>query len=87
MSSPPRCTGWWNCACKTTLLPAGELQVALKPLCDALFCEVNPIPVKTALNLMGWEAGPLRLPLCQPSEEHLQLLQSTLAEYGLLPES
>ena len=66
---------------------AGELQVALKPLCDALFCEVNPIPVKTALNLMGWEAGPLRLPLCQPSEEHLQLLQSTLAEYGLLPES
>ena len=66
---------------------AGELQIALKPLCDALFCEVNPIPVKTALNLMGWEAGPLRLPLCQPSEEHLQLIQTTLAEYGLIPES
>ena len=45
---------------------AGELQLELKDLCDALFCDVNPIPVKTALNLMGWEVGPLRLPLCRP---------------------
>ena len=36
---------------------AGRLQLELKELCDALFCEVNPIPVKTALNLMGWDVG------------------------------
>ena len=63
---------------------AGKLQLRLKDLCDAMFCEVNPIPVKTALNLMGYDAGPLRLPLCEPSEENLQRIRRTLVRYGLL---
>ena len=62
---------------------AGALQVQLKAFCDAMFCEVNPIPVKTALNLLGWDAGDLRLPLCPPSEAHLQDIRSVLAQYGL----
>ena len=63
---------------------AGKLQVELKALCDAMFCEVNPIPVKTALNLMGWQAGDLRLPLCAPSEASLTHIRQTLAQYGLV---
>ena len=63
---------------------AGKLQLELKELCDALFCEVNPIPVKTALNLMGMEAGDLRLPLCEPSEANLERIRRTLVKYGLL---
>ncbi len=63
---------------------AGKLQLKLQPLFDVLFCEVNPIPVKTALNLMGMGAGDLRLPLCPPSEEHLARIKNTLTEYGLL---
>ena len=63
---------------------AGEMQVKLKKLCDVLFCEVNPIPVKTALNLMGWNAGDFRLPMCPPTEEHLELIRRTLEEYQLL---
>ncbi len=66
---------------------AGKLQIRLKPLCDALFCEVNPIPVKTALNLMGWDAGDFRLPLCPPEPEHLERIRRTLEEFGLLPEA
>lgn len=62
---------------------AGKLQLELKDLIDALFCEVNPIPVKTALNLMGMDAGDLRLPLCAPSEAHRELLARTLERYGL----
>ena len=63
---------------------AGKLQLELKELCDALFCEVNPIPVKTALNLLGWEAGPLRLPLCEPSPANGERIRETLVKYGLL---
>lgn len=64
---------------------AGELQLQLKDLFDALFCDVNPIPVKTALELMGWEAGPLRLPLCPPEEAKRTRIRETLAKYALLP--
>ena len=63
---------------------AGKLQLDLKELCDALFCEVNPIPVKTALEMMGLCSGALRLPLCEPSEEHWKRIQKTLVRYGLL---
>jgi len=63
---------------------AGQLQLELKELCDALFCEVNPIPVKTALNLMGWQVGTLRLPLCEPSKESRDRIQTVLKKYGLL---
>ena len=63
---------------------AGKLQLELKDFCDAMFCDVNPIPVKTALNLMGWEAGPLRLPLCAPDEAVTARIRRALERYGLL---
>ena len=63
---------------------AGSLQLELKELCDAMFCDVNPIPVKTALNLMGWNAGMLRLPLYEPSDANLKHIRNTLAKYDLL---
>ena len=66
---------------------AGTLQLALKDFCDAMFCDVNPIPVKTALGLLGWEVGSLRLPLCEPSEENLRRIRKSLTKMGLtLPE-
>ena len=49
---------------------ANKLQDALLPLIDALFCEVNPIPVKEACNMLGFEAGIPRLPLTELEEEH-----------------
>jgi 4-hydroxy-tetrahydrodipicolinate synthase len=61
-----------------------ELQLATMPLVKALFCEVNPIPVKTALNLMGFNAGPLRMPLYPMSGKNLTLLKQTLQDYKLL---
>ncbi len=62
---------------------AGELQVHLKEFCDAMFCDVNPIPVKTALGLLGWQVGELRSPLCPPDPEKLEHIKSVLAKYGL----
>ena len=62
---------------------AGKLQLELKDFCDAMFCDVNPIPVKTALNLLGWDVGPLRLPLCAPSEAGLAKIKAALERYGL----
>ena len=61
-----------------------ELQLAAIPLIDALFCEVNPIPVKAALNLMGKEAGPLRMPLTQMEPENQERLLKAMKEYGIL---
>ena len=52
------------------LLRARELQLKAQPLVDALFSEVNPIPVKKALNLMGLEVGPLRSPLTEMTPEN-----------------
>ena len=63
----------------------GALQVELKALCDAMFCEVNPIPVKTAMGLMGLCEGTLRLPLCEPSAANRERIRSTLVGYGLMP--
>ena len=65
---------------------AGKLQLQLKSICDAMFCEVNPIPVKTALSLMGWDVGALRLPLCPPNAQHLKQIQTALASFHLLPQ-
>lgn len=65
---------------------AGKLQLELKEFCDAMFCDVNPIPVKTAMNLLGWEIGPLRLPLCEPDEPVLSRIRRTLEQYGLTAE-
>lgn len=62
-----------------------ELQFKLNPLVQALFCEVSPIPVKTALNLMGMQAGSLRLPLVPMQPEHRQKLELTMQALGILP--
>lgn len=61
-----------------------ELQLKYNPLGNALFSDVNPIPVKTALNKMGFAAGPLRMPLCEMTPEADAKLENTLREYGLI---
>jgi len=53
-------------------------------LMNDLFIEVNPIPVKTAMNLIGLNVGPMRLPLYEMTSEHRETLRATLAEAGLL---
>jgi 4-hydroxy-tetrahydrodipicolinate synthase len=63
---------------------ACELQIQYMDLIDALFCEVNPIPVKAAMNLMGLEAGILRLPLCEMSDGNLATLKASMERMGLL---
>lgn len=65
-------------------LEASKLQLEYMELIDALFVEVNPIPVKAALDLMGKEAGPLRLPLCDISPEHLETLKAAMTRAGLI---
>lgn len=59
-------------------------QLRAIDLCDALFCEVNPIPVKTALNLMGKNAGPLHMPLCGMEPQNVERLRKAMQEYGIL---
>lgn len=58
-------------------------QLRAIPLCDALFCEVNPIPVKAALNMMGMQAGPLHLPLTEMEDAHKEVLRQAMTEYGI----
>lgn len=62
---------------------ARRLQLEALPLVDALFSEVNPIPVKKALNLMGKEAGPLRAPLCEMGADNAAKLANVMKEYGI----
>ncbi len=61
-----------------------DLQRKASALIDALFCEVNPIPVKKAMNLMGLEVGPLRAPLYEMEEKDADRLAGAMREYGLL---
>lgn len=61
-----------------------QMQLEALPLINALFCEVNPIPVKAALNLMGKEAGPLRLPLTEMEPQNQERLKKAMQEYGIL---
>ncbi len=69
---------------------SGERQAAIDiavrylALMNGLFMEVNPIPVKTAMNMMGMNAGTFRMPLCEMSEPHAAALRSLLEEAGLL---
>ena len=62
---------------------ARQMQLKAIPLIDALFSEVNPIPVKKALNLMGWEAGPLRAPLTEMEASHAEVLKKTMKDFGI----
>ncbi len=63
---------------------ACEMQLHYLKLIKALFMEVNPIPVKTAMNLMGMNVGNLRLPLSEMEGANLEKLKSTMSQYGLL---
>lgn len=63
---------------------ASKLQLEYMDLIDALFIEVNPIPIKTAMNLMGMNMGDLRLPLCDMSEKNLETLRQSMKRMGLL---
>ena len=61
-----------------------KLQLDAIELISALFCEVNPIPVKTALNLMGYEVGACKLPLCEMEPKNLETLKTAMKNYGLI---
>ena len=63
---------------------AGEQQLRLRKLCELLFCEVNPIPVKTAMSMMGYCEEIFRLPLCEMSTENRKKLEKVLRSYSLL---
>ncbi len=63
---------------------ATKLQIEYLDLINDLFIEVNPIPVKEAMNMMGWSAGPCRMPLCGMSDEHRDALRSSMARHGLI---
>ena len=60
-----------------------DLQLRALPLVEKLFCEVNPIPVKAALNMMGWEVGPVRMPLTVMEEEHQRQLKAEMDRFGI----
>lgn len=60
-----------------------DLQLGMKPLIDALFIEVNPVPVKTAANLLGFNVGGLRLPLAEMDSKNVEVLKKELSSWGL----
>ena len=74
--------------CKYTLdsrwQEASQINERLSPLFKAAFIETNPIPIKTAMSLLGLPAGPLRLPLCELQPENLESLKQTLNDMGIL---
>lgn len=63
---------------------AAELQLEAIDVIDALFCEVNPIPVKAAMNMLGFDAGTLRAPLTELSDANKERLRKALEDYGVL---
>ncbi len=63
---------------------ATAAQLRYLELINSLFLEVNPIPVKAALNMMGWEVGPCRMPLYEMSQGAAQRLRAAMEEAGLL---
>ena len=62
------------------------MQLEILPLEEALFCEVNPIPGKYAMNVLGWNAGECRLPLVEPSDAHKAKIEQALQAAGLIKE-
>lgn len=63
---------------------SAQLQLKAIPLVDALFSEVNPIPVKKAMQLMGYEVGPLRMPLTELTEANTEKLAKAMREFGII---
>jgi 4-hydroxy-tetrahydrodipicolinate synthase len=59
-----------------------DIQLNTFSVTNALFIETNPIPLKTAMNLLGFKVGPLRLPLYDMEEKNLKILKSALVDYG-----
>lgn len=60
-----------------------DMQLKAIPLINALFCEVNPIPVKMAANLMGMEVGPLRMPLTEMTPKNTEVLAKAMKDFGI----
>ncbi|MDT8716534.1 4-hydroxy-tetrahydrodipicolinate synthase [Clostridium sp. 19966] len=74
------CENYFNGDLKSAL----DFQIKYLSLINSLFIETNPIPIKTAMNLMNLEVGPLRLPLCSMEENNLLKLKSQLKIHGLI---
>ena len=69
---------------KGNLEASRSIQLKAMPLIKALFCEVNPIPVKAAMNLMGKEVGEPRLPLTVMEPAHQEILKKAMKDFGIL---
>ncbi len=63
---------------------SAKMQLDYLELCNAMFMDVNPIPVKVAMNMMGIDAGPLRMPLCEMDDAHNEKLREVLKKYNLI---
>ena len=63
---------------------ARAIQLEYLELINALFCEVNPIPVKAALNIMGYDCGAPRLPLTVMTQEHQENLRREMKAFGVI---
>ena len=61
-------------------------QLRLIEIMNAMFMTVNPIPVKYAMNVLGWEAGECRLPLVEPGDAHKEQIEQALQAAGLIKE-
>lgn len=73
-----------QCALNGDFATAGAMQKTIYPLVKALFCEVNPIPVKTAASLLGYGNGLLRLPLTAMDPANLERLKKEMKDYNLI---
>ena len=82
--TPDRVKALTNAASAGDMQEARRLHTGLFPLCDAMFIETNPIPVKTAMALKGWDSGELRLPLCPMAQENQAKLEAALRRAGVI---
>lgn len=73
-----------NTFLKGDLKKAEQMHYKLFPIVKAMFIETNPIPVKTAMEMMGLCSGDLRLPMCSMSDQNKEVLRKTLVSYGLI---
>lgn len=69
---------------ENNLAEASKLQMKYLELINNLFIEVNPIPVKEAMNQMKMASGPCRLPLCDMTDEHIEILKNSMKKIGLI---
>ena len=63
---------------------SAKLQLEYIDLCNALFCDVNPIPVKAAMSMMGWDVGRCRMPLSPLNAKNTELLKSVLEKHNMI---